>query len=359
VKKNPEVRLLIKIFAIIGFVIMFVLIAGYIFIRVRAPHLLEFSKGIAEFRVTAELDSLQGARFITGMNACENVLPEKDSTGVYVSCLDGYIHYLTPDASGELRISKSFKAGTAVTGLAMSANGSLYAGVYTCPLKEWKTTGGAIHRFALDFSAIEKITENYPALNGICIDKQGNLYFASSNFDFLRPDGKVYRMLYDNNGYFKPAEPYISDAGGANGMYYDRFQDKIFFSNTLGGIYEFTSEENVLKEVYLKLRFMEACDDLCTDIGGNVWMTDPGQSTVKMFNPGTNRLVRFNIEGFGQASSCRIRSENGREMIYISELKQSQQPMSENFDGRGVLVVPAQTLLKLLEPVLINKTTGR
>jgi sugar lactone lactonase YvrE len=202
-------------------------------------------------------------------------------------------------------------------------------------------------------SGKERICEDFPSINGICIDKTGSLYFASSNFNFFRPEGKVYKMISLDNGSFRSPEPYIMDAGVANGLFYDPLQDKIFFSNTLGGIFEFTSQDNILKEVYLKLRFMEACDDLCTDISGNVWMTDPGQSTLKIFNPGTNRLVRFNIEGIGQTSSCRIRSENGREMLYITELKQSQQPMSDQFNGRGVLVVPAQSLLHLLEPLLI------
>jgi sugar lactone lactonase YvrE len=161
-------------------------------------------------------------------------------------------------------------------------------------------------------------------------------------------------MLYKGDGMFQSPEPFISDAGLANGLFYDHNQDKIFFSNTIGGAYEFTPEENVLKAVYLKMRFMEACDDLCTDISGNIWMTDPGHSTVKMFNPGTSRLTRFIIEGTGQASSCRIRSENGREMLYITELKKSQQPMSDNFNGRGVLIIPAQSLLKFMEPQLIK-----
>ncbi|NTV84354.1 MAG: SMP-30/gluconolactonase/LRE family protein [Bacteroidales bacterium] len=353
-KKNVEVRLLIKILAIFGFVIIFLLLAGYVFIRVRAPHLLEFSKGIAEYRITVDLDSLEGAQFITGMNGCENVLPVRDTNGVYVSCLDGHIHHIGPDQSGDFKIIKSFKAGEVVTGLAMSDDGRLYAAVCVHHMDEWRTRGGSVYRVSNDLAGMERISTDFPSMNGICFDGKGNLYFTSSNFNFFHPDGKVYRMLSDGDGLFRSPEPYILNAGGANGLFYDDFQDEIFFSNTLGGIYKFTSQDNNLNAVYLKLRFMEACDDLCTDISGNIWMTDPGQGTVKMFNPGTNRLVRFNIKGIGQASSCRIRSENGREMLYITELKQSQSPMSSEFNGRGVLIVPAQSLLRLLEPLLIH-----
>jgi sugar lactone lactonase YvrE len=354
VKRNTEVRLLIKILAIIGFIVIFLLLAGYIFIRVRAPQLLEFSKGITELRITVKLDSLDGARFITGMSGCENVFPEDGLKGVYVSCLDGNINYLDRDSSGVLGIRKSFKAGNAVTGLAVDKQGNLVAAVCNNTLKEWRTKGGSLYRISRDLITMERLSGDFPSMNGICIDSAGNLYFNSSNFNIFRPEGTIYRMLYKGNGLFQSPEPFICDAGLANGLYYDHFQDKIYFSNTLGGVYEFPPQENVLKDVYLKLRFMEACDDLCTDISGNVWMTDPGHGTVKMFNPGTNRLARFVIDGIGQTSSCRIRSEEGREMLYITELKQSYQPVSYTFDGRGVLVVPAQSLLKLLEPLLIK-----
>ena len=36
------------------------------------------------------------------------------------------------------------------------------------------------------------------------------------------------------------------------------------------------------------------------------------------------------------------------------ELKKTQKPMKPEFDGRGVLVVPAKSLLRLLEPILIQ-----
>jgi sugar lactone lactonase YvrE len=353
-KSNPEVRLLIKILAIIGFVIIFLLLAGYIYIRIQAPQLLDFSKGISEIRISVRPDSLDGAKFITGMNGCENILPEEGGKGVYVSCLDGHINYLYPDSSGSFRILKSFKAGNAVMGLSVDKEGSLLAAVCFNSLKEWRTKGGAVCRISRDLITVEKISADFPSMNGVCSDDAGNLYFTSSNFNIFHPEGTIYRMLNKDDGSFQAPEPFIRDVGLANGLFYDHYQDKIFFSNTLGGVYEFSPGENILTPVYLKLRFMEACDDLCTDISGNLWMTDPGHSAVKMYNPGTNRLVRFVIEGIGQTSSCRIRSENGREMIYITELKTSYQPMSETFDGRGVLVVPAQSLLKLVQPLLIK-----
>jgi sugar lactone lactonase YvrE len=239
-------------------------------------------------------------------------------------------------------------------GITKTNGGDILAAVSNYTLEIWKSKGAALNMMKSDFSTVRAITADYPSMNGICTDNQGNLYFTSGNFNFLNPSGAVYVMKRNADGTFLQPEICIPDAGMANGLYFDRRQELIFFSNTMGGVYSFSPGDSVLQEVYLKLRFMEACDDLCTDIAGNVWMTDPGNSTVKMFNPGTGVLARFTIEGIGQTSSCRIRSENGREMLYISELKKEQKPMSKVHDGRGILLVPAQDLIKLLEPQLIK-----
>ena len=185
-KRNSEIHLLIKILAIVGFIILLVLLAGYIFIKVRSPYLVEFSKGMEEYRIPVKLDSLKEARFITGMNGCENILPEKEGEGVYVSCLDGNIHYLVPVADEGFKILKSFRAGEAVMGMAFSADGELYAAVSKAPLKEWSEKGGGVYRITANLSSAERISEDFPSMNGICVDGSGDLYFTSSNFNLLR-----------------------------------------------------------------------------------------------------------------------------------------------------------------------------
>ncbi len=347
-KKNPEARLLIRIFAIFGFVVILILLAGFIFIKVRVPQLLEFSKGIKEFRIPIEMDSLENARFIQGLNGCENLCFDLVSEGYYVSSLDGNITFL---GSGQQR---SYKAGAGVSGLSVGKDGSLLAAVCMGSLQDWKSRGAAIYRISGGFNAMERLSEDYPSMNGICHDSAGNLYFTTSNFKFMDPQGAVYRMNYKGNGNYALPELFIPEVGLANGLYYDKNQDRIYFSNTIGGVYSFTPDSPVLKEEYLKTGFMENCDDLCTDSGGNIWITDPGQGTVKMFNPGTGSLTRFIIEGMGQASSCRIRVEGGLDVLYITELKAPSKNKPESFNGRGVLIVPAQSLIKLLEPYLID-----
>ena len=351
--QNPEIRLIIRILAIIGAVLILIAIGAYIFLKVKAPHLLAFSKNIEEHRITVALDTLEGARFITGMTGCENLVLSEKGFSLYVSCLDGNLHYLNGTGTQDLAVLKSVKPGNQVMGLAFGRDGMLYAAIGRGKAEEWMTTGGSVFRFAKSLDFFERLTEDYPAINGVACDSSGNIYFASSNFNFFNPEGWVYRLAAMPGQPVAVPEMVLQDAGVSNGLYYDKNQDKIFYSNTVVGVYEFSPEHPELKEVYLKLRFMEACDDLCTDISGNVWMTDPGYSTVKMFNPGTNRLVRFNIMGVGQTSSCRVRTENGVEMLYVTELKTAQKPMSKVFDGRGVLVVPTRSLIRLLEPILL------
>jgi sugar lactone lactonase YvrE len=353
-EKNPEARLLIRIFAIIGFVVILLLLAGFIYLKIKVPQLLEFSKGITEINITVKADSLENSLFVEGMKGCENICLPADTRGFYISSLDGMLTFLSGQPGQSPSVQKSFKAGTAVMGVSVDVRGELVAAVCTISSEEPGSWDAGLYRVNKDMSELERISQDFPSMNGICFDGAGNLYFTSSNFNYLSPEGAIYRMERTDSISFMPPEVLIAGIGLANGLYFDGLQDKIYFSNTIGGVYSFTPGIPDYREEYLKTRFMEACDDLCTDSGGNIWMTDPGNSTVKMYNPGTNRLVRYTIIGLGQASSCRIRVEDGLDILYITELKTSTQPLSEDFNGRGVFIVPAYSLIRLLEPYLIN-----
>jgi sugar lactone lactonase YvrE len=353
-EKNPEARLLIRIFSVIGFVVILVLLAGFIYLKIKVPQLLEFSKGITEIHITAKSDTLEHALFVEGMKGCENICLPADNRGFFISSLDGTITYLSRQPGQAPSVQKSYKAGTAVMGLSVDMMGGLFAAVSAESSVDPGSWDAGLYRVTNGLDGLERISQDFPSMNGICFDGAGNLYFTSSNFSYLNPKGDIYRMERKESGSYGSPEVFIAGIGLANGLYYDGLQDRIYFSNTIGGVYSFTPGIPDYRVEYLKISFLEACDDLCTDSGGNIWMTDPGNSTVKMYNPGTNRLVRFTIAGMGQASSCRIRVENGLDILYITELKTSTQPMSENFDGRGVFIVPAQSLIRLLEPYLIK-----
>jgi sugar lactone lactonase YvrE len=349
---NPETRLLIRIFAILGFIVLGLIALLFILVQVRAPHLLRFSADTREIRVKVIADSLKGYQFVEGMTGCENIAMAAEGNGFFVSSLDGRIHYVDREAGGKYSVVTSYKAGSQALGLALDTAGRVLAGVNKLTPELWTRTGALIERFETGFTEAVTLTGNYPSLNGIAADTKGNVYFTSSNFSILSPEGALYRMTpSDHSGYSEP-EVIFGDAGLANGLYYDERRDAIYFSNTLEGVYLLNLTSGSVERVYLKTRFMEACDDLCTDIAGNIWMADPGTSTVKMFNPGTRTLLRFVIEGIGQTSSVRIRTEGSQEMLYITELKRTQSVRSENFDGRGVVIVPAGELIRRAEEYL-------
>ncbi|MEE9457343.1 MAG: hypothetical protein V3W11_09375, partial [bacterium] len=58
------------------------------------------------------------------------------------------------------------------------------------------------------------------------------------------------------------------------------------------------------------------------------------------------------IKGCGRPSSCRIRVEDGKEIIYVTELKRCRGfvgYLSSKCDGRGVIVIPLKALRELGE----------
>jgi hypothetical protein len=340
---------LVRILAIIGGVVIMLAIGLIVFLKVKAPHFLHFSKNIEEVHIEVHLDSLAGAEFIQGMNGCENRALSPFGTDFYVSCLDGQIYHLSRRGSGRFSVNQSFKPGNQALGMAIGSDSLLYVNLGQGKPEEWMTRGGGVFRMKPGTNDFERLTEDYQAVNGLASDSRGDIYFTSSNFNFFRPEGRIYQVKHLADGGFSPPVLLLEDAGVSNGLYYSPAEDKFYYSNTLGGVYSFLPGDTNLREEYLKLRFLEACDDLCTDISGNIWMSDPGYSTLKMYNPGTNRLVRFVIQGIGQTSSVRTRTEEGMEMLYITELKKEQKPMKQEWDGRGVLVVPARSLIGLLK----------
>lgn len=339
-----------RVLAVGGFIVLIALLGGYLFIRIKAPYLVEFTRGISERRVELELDSLENARFITGMTGPENLWLDPDGMKAMVTTLDGRIHCLDGPDYLSLEIQQTFIAGTSAHGITRVSDSAFAVILNSHGMDEWVNVGAALHLLELPEGGMHPISDDFPAANGVCTDNLGNLYFSSSNFSFLSPEGTIFFVQRGTDGSFAAPAPYFANAGLANGMFYDSHEDRIYFSNTMGGVYSFVPGEQEYREEFLKTRFMEACDDLCTDIAGNLWMTDPGYSTVKLFNPGTGVLTRFVIRGVGQTSSCRIRNEQGTEMIYITELKSKQAPVSKKFDGRGVLVIPARDLLRYIQP---------
>ena len=345
--KNPFIKLLVRVIAYIGISVTVILLVGYLILMIFSPHMLKFSSGIDVIHINTNLEELPGAAFISVPNGCENIYLDQNSEKIYVTTLEGYIYLLDRNTNDSFAIIKSIHPGAMSLGIDQGPDGNLYVAVSQYEYDGWKHTGGSVYKVDSGLDSAEKITGDYQGINGLAFDKSGNLYFASSNMHILRPKGFIYKMQPEGSDHFASPKVFLKMKELLNGLSFNREWDQLVFSTTVGGVYAFIPGSNLYDVVYMKMKFMEITDDLCTDIGGNIWMSDPGNSTIKMFNPGTKRLTRFYIDDIGQTSSCRIRSENNLEMLYITELKQMQVPTSKIYDGRGILMIPAQSLLGL------------
>lgn len=292
---------------------------------------------IAQKTVKLSLNEIKNSRFIIGMQGAENLCLDRQSMSVYVSDIAGYITLLDGNSFKDLKIIKSVKKGQMIFGLAKSNNNYLYAGICNYDVEGWKEKGGGIYRLSQDLETSTKITTDYPGINGITIDNNSQLYFASSNFNFVNPKGDIYKI--DLNNSIQPSI-YIKNAGLANGLCFDSKSNLIYYTDTLKGVYSFTSKKNDLVKIFKPQSFMGAIDDIGTDSKGRLWITEPGSSFIQCFDPISKKLVRFIINDIGQTSSCRVRSENGEDVLYVTELKISK----KEYDGRGLVIIPVKSI---------------
>jgi hypothetical protein len=342
---KKEIKVAYRVVAIAGTVLVVVVIAAYIFLRLNSPYLFRFSDDIAEIRVKIKRADLPGLKFFGGLQGCENMLLDDNSMRVWVTDLTGNLTELNESIEGDLSISRQVKLGKIVTGITMGPDSTLLVGVSDTTEEGWMKIGGRIVLIDTLFENITSITGNYPSLNGMSMSQKWELLlFASSNFNPFNPAGYVY-MTGEVGGIWDDPSVAVIDFGLANGVWYDKYFDRFLFSNTVEGVFELKKSDDEPRPVYYKTSFLEITDDLCSDREGNIWMTDPGNSTVKVFFKATNKLVRFSIEGIGQTSSCRIRMENGKPVLYLTELKKKHNLRSMEYDGRGVYSVPVKELL--------------
>jgi sugar lactone lactonase YvrE len=338
----------LRIVGILAGIAVLIGLGGYLYFRINSPHFLRIARDIEEATVTIALEELDEAILIEGMHACENLYLEQETMRVYVADLGGHIHLLDGESREQLEIVKSLDTGRTGLGLEKGPDGFLYAvlGIDRFDTPSWIEQGGAVYRVDPELDQFVKVTDNFPAMNGLACDNAGLCYFASSNFDFFRPEGNVYTFQIEPDGSTSKPELVFQDVGLANGLHYNARDNRMYLSDTLETVTAFTPGEQSLELVYRKTTGMEGMDDICIDRQGNLWMTSPLESTLKYYNPRTKQLVRYDIEGIGQTSACGIREEAGEEILYVTELNKKRSFRSMMvYDGRGLLVVPVNSLL--------------
>jgi sugar lactone lactonase YvrE len=298
--------------------------------------------------VTVSVDSLAGSRLYDGMSGVENLWLDPDSNRVAACTLSGALHLLDGEKGESLSIVRTLSIDGYFLGIDRGPDGSLYAAVTDARNDgAWIKKGGHVARIADDFSSLVPVTGDFPSINGLAFAGWGDFLFATSNFNFIRPKGSIMAFSINPDGTATKPRAIVYKAGLANGLYYDRRTDRVLYSDTLETVR--TLEGAV---IYRKTSFKEAFDDISVDAQGRIWMTDPARPTIKIYDPKTDTLIRYRIEGFGKASSCRVRTEEGEEFIYISELIAPANPGKEKargkrgYDGRGILRVPLSSFDK-------------
>ena len=341
---NQELKITYRIVAIIGTVIVLGVITGYIYLRSTTPHLFSFSGKFTELTVELHVDSIPAGIFHQGMTGCENLYPDKGSYDIYVTTIGGIVYKLSGISREELEIVEERKHGEMTLGIEKSPWGAWWVISVDGPLEFWEQHGGKVKYTDNILHEGREVAGPFAGVNGLAADPDGNLFVAFSNLDYFSPSGGIIKIVSDTQGRVLRADTVLRWPGLVNGLFFDARSRRLIFSSTLQGAF-IHHEGKEPEPLYTKLRFLEAIDDLCIDSGGRIWMADPGNSSVKMIEPGSNQLVRFRITGLGQVSSCRTRMENGEEIIYMTELKQKQALRSLKFDGRGVFSCPVQSLL--------------
>ncbi|HZK19975.1 MAG TPA: SMP-30/gluconolactonase/LRE family protein [Treponemataceae bacterium] len=289
--------------------------------------------------VTIDISTLGNVQWLTGITAPENILLSNTSSDFYVTDLHGFIHRVKKDEiENEYVVKDSQKIGKSALGLAWAndLNTELFVGV--C-LENWPKPGGSVFKMSSDLQNIERISNNYSGLNGFATDAHGELYIATSNFNMLYPKGSIINI----GG--KTGDTLVTKTKAVNGLFYDDKTNSLFYSEVFTGISQFDFASETSHTVLGKSKILEGFDDFCIDSQNNLWIADPPSNLIKMYWPDEKIVYHIKIEGFGVASSCRIRHENGEDYIFITELNKVNYSKT---DGRGVLILPLKELVRFL-----------
>lgn len=316
---------------------------GYFYVKKEAPHLFTFEKNIEERSISIDLDQLE-YQLIEGITGAESLhvgdrYPEDK---IYVGSINGEIAEISGRQWDSLAITKIKKLGKLVLGIAQRSDGGLFVSISDNDSTEWVEKGGYIAQLNDSLEEVRRTSGIFPSNNGLAISNSDEVFLATSNFNPYKPSGSILR--FDTS--LQRMDTVIKEIGVANGVYYSQQDSNLYLSNTFEGVYAYNTNKKQAERIYLKTRFKEITDELCVDPFGNIWMTDPATSTIKMYKTEARSLTRYDIKGIGQISSCRIRMENGIPILYMAELKRSSSEKYKRFDGRGLWVMP---LIQLLE----------
>lgn len=276
--------------------------------------------------------AIQSARIISGMKGAENIYLEENSSTFYATDCSGVVYKVENNT-----IINQMKIGSIALGISRGPDGYLYV---LGSNEEW--LNGQIFKIDKDLSNKKVLFGNYQGINGGIFDSKFNFYFASGKLNPFDSAGIIYKAVFDESGEMKKPEAYLTGLSSPNGLNMDFETGNIIFSETFKGIRSLDLKNKEISKIFGKSRIVEGFDDLCMDSNGNYWVADQPNGFIKMYRPGSDKVVYFRHKDFGIASSCRIRFDKGEEMLYISEIKRSKK--SREYEGRGIIIIPVKSL---------------
>jgi hypothetical protein len=318
-------------------------VAAAAYFLVAVPRVIYGLAGVKVKTVYADFADLDGAVVVDVGKGCENLCLEPASRRAYVTDCWGNVHLVDGPSREGLRLVKSAKLadGTAC-GIDRGPGGFLYVAVCDDRLGR----GGGIFKVDKKLGSAEKIAGDFPGLSGLALDGRGDVYFAVSNASFVNGKGAIYKMKRRASGDYREARVFLPDMHCVAGMFYDAGTNRICFTETFCGVSTFKPPFADVTCVLSKTTGFDFCGDLCTDGRGRYWLADPC-GFLKCYDAETRELTRYRIKGCGGPSSCRIRVEDGEEIIYVTELNRRgglTSLFSKRRDGRGVVMMPLNAL---------------
>lgn len=327
----------------VGLPVLAVVAAAAYFLVV-VPRVIYGLAGVKVKTVYADFGDLDGAVVVDVGKGCENLCLEPASRRAYVTDCWGNVHLVDGPSRETLRVVKSAKVGDGkACGIDRGPGGFLY--VAACD-GDWRRPTGGIFKVDNGLESAEKIAGDFAGLSGLALDGRGDIYFAVSNASFINGKGAIYQMKRRASGDYREPRVFLPDLRCVAGMFYDAGANRICFTETFCGVSTFRPPFADVTCVLSKTTGFDFCGDLCTDGGGRYWLADPC-GFLKCYDAETRELTRYKVKGCGGPSSCRIRVEDGEEIMYVTEIRKRgglASLLSGKRDGRGVVVMPLNAL---------------
>lgn len=289
-------------------------------------------------------------RYTRGINGGENLHLDPLSFKSYITALDGTIHLFDGENRFSLMEVTSIHPGDSALGIAADAQGNIYFG---SGKGEWLKEGAAIWKASPDLTNAIQLTSAFPCLNGVDMDDAGNLYFASAKLSLLNPGGNIYKISAQQlaSGTNLSTQLFLPDLKvSANGVFIEPQHQTLYFSGTFKGVESISLDGKDRTPIVGKSRMVEGFDDLCVDGRGLLYIADQPNGFLKLFDMESGQLWRIHLDGFGVASSCRMREEisirtgEKEEIIYVTEFK--KKTGDSDFSGDCFVSLPVEMILR-------------